>query len=127
MVEHSTSTPAEIAVAFTAAWTSHDMAAARGYLAEGVVYDGPVNHVVGVRGYIDALERFASAVTGLEIIAVLGDEEQAMIMYEVSTGPFGTLTCGEHLTVQEGKIQTDRLAFDTYAIRTAQARGAASA
>lgn len=124
MVEHPS--PTEIAVAFTEAWTGHDMSTAESYLAEEVVYDGPVNHVVGVRGYVEALERFARAVTGLEIIAVLGDEEQAMIMYEVSTGPFGTLTCGEHLTVRSGKIQTDRLAFDTYAIRMAQAGGAAS-
>ncbi|MGH2885740.1 MAG: hypothetical protein ACRDPA_24085 [Solirubrobacteraceae bacterium] len=55
--------------------------------------------------------------TGLEVIAVLGDDNQALIMYEVSTGPFGRLTCGERLTVRDGKIQTDRVAFDTFAIR----------
>lgn len=59
-------------------------------------------------------------VTGLEIVAALGDDEQAMIMYEVTTGPFGRLRCGERITVRDGKIQTDLLAFDTFAIRTAR-------
>lgn len=56
-------TPAETAVAFTEAWTSHDTSAAEGSLAEEVVYEEPVNHVAGVRGYVEALERFACAVT----------------------------------------------------------------
>ncbi|MDQ2876701.1 MAG: nuclear transport factor 2 family protein [Actinomycetota bacterium] len=119
--------PVEVLVAFTKAWTSHDMTAAASYLADGVVYDGPVNHITGAAAYLQALDRFAQAVTGLDIVAALGDDEQAVIMYRVSTGPFGTLACGERVTVREGKIETDLLAFDTFAIRTAQASRPASA
>lgn len=118
--------PVDVLVAFTQAWTSHDMTGAASYLAEDIVYDGPVNHLIGAGAYLQALDRFAQAVTGLDIVAAFGDEEQAVIMYQVSTEPFGTLTCGERVAVREGKIETDLLAFDTFAIRTAQAAGSAS-
>ncbi len=41
-------------------------------------------------------------------------------MYELATGPFGTLRGAEHLTVRDGKILTDTLTFDTYPIRHAR-------
>lgn len=119
-------TPAEVAVSFTEAWTSHDLQRAATYLADDVVYDGPVNHIDGAGPYMEALTRFALAVTEMRLIAVLGDAGQALIMYEVSTSPFGTLTCGEHLTVASGKITADRVAFDTFAIRTRATASAAS-
>ena len=119
--------PVDVLVAFTQAWTGHDMPGAASFVAENVVYDGPVNHLTGAGAYLQALDRFAQAVTGLDIVAAFGDDEQAVIMYQVSTGSFGTLACGERVTVREGKIETDLLAFDTFAIRTAQAAGTASA
>ncbi|MDQ2827198.1 MAG: nuclear transport factor 2 family protein [Actinomycetota bacterium] len=119
--------PVDVLVAFTQAWTSHDMTTAAGCLADNVVYDGPVNHITGAGAYLEALDRFAQAVTGLDIVAAFGDDDQAVILYRVRTGPFGTLACGERVTVREGKIETDLLAFDTFAIRTAQAPRPASA
>ena len=119
--------PVDVLVAFTQAWTSHNMTAAASYIAEDVVYEGPVNHLTGAGAYLQALDRFAQAVTDLDIVAAFGDDEQAVIMYQVSTSPFGTLTCGERVTVRNGKIETDLLAFDTFAIRTAQSAGSASA
>lgn len=113
--------PVDVVVAFTQAWTSHDMNTAARLLADDVVYDGPVNHLSGAGAYLEALGRFAQVVDGLTIVAAFGDDEQAVIMYEVTTGPFGRLTCGERVTVRGGKIQTDLLAFDTFAIRTGQA------
>jgi hypothetical protein len=41
-------------------------------------------------------------------------------MYDVTTGPLGTLTCAELLTFRDSKIQTDLLTFDTYPMRKAQ-------
>ena len=118
MTEHQA--PVVVARAFTEAWTSRDFTTAAGYLADDVIFDGPINHSTGAKDYLQGLTAFAQTVTGLKILAVLGDDAQALIMYEVTTGPFGTLTCAEHLTVRDGKIQTDRLTFDTYAVRKAQ-------
>jgi hypothetical protein len=118
MAEHATTV--DIARAFTEAWTSHDMNTAARHLAEDVVFDGPVNRTRGKNAYIEALNRFAQAVTGLKMLAAFDDDSQALIMYDVTTGPFGTLTCAELLTFRDGKIGTDLLTFDTYPMRKAQ-------
>ena len=102
MTEHQA--PVAIAHAFTEAWTSRDFTTAAGYLADDVIFDGPINHSTGAKDYLQGLTAFAQTVTGLKILAVLGDDAQALIMYEVTTGPFGILTCAEHLTVHDGQI-----------------------
>lgn len=123
MTEH---TPQAIAVAFTKAWSSNDLTTAATYLAEGVVFDGPGGHSEGAKAYLEGLTPFAQGVTGMRIIAALGDDHQALIMYEVTIGPSVTVTCAEHLTIRGGKIQADRLTFDTAAAGAAQAQQAAA-
>ncbi len=107
-------TPVAIARTFTEAWTRHDMDTAARYLADDVVFDGPASHSTGKTAYLEGLNAFARTVSGMTLLAALGDDTQALIMYEATT-PAGTLTCAEHLTFRGGKIQTDRL---TFALRT---------
>jgi hypothetical protein len=42
-------------------------------------------------------------------------------MYDLTTAPFGTLRTAELLTVKDGKIQVDKLTFDTYRVRQTSA------
>ena len=56
----------------------------------------------------------------MEILAVVGDDERAMIMYEVTTGPFGTLRAAEDLVISGAKITRDTLVFDAQAVREAR-------
>lgn len=104
-------TPVAIARAFTEAWTSHDMQTAATYLAEDVVFDGPANRSQGIDAYLDGLNAFARAVTRLRILAVQGNDEQAIIMYEVTMGPSGVVRGAELLTIRDGKIAEDKLVF----------------
>jgi hypothetical protein len=55
----------------------------------------------------------------VQIHAVLGDDEKAMISYDMATGPFGTLRAVDHLVVRDGRIIADMLVFDTYEVRRA--------
>ncbi|HEX6818692.1 MAG TPA: nuclear transport factor 2 family protein [Ktedonobacterales bacterium] len=109
MTEQSTSTAT--ARAFTEAWTSHDMRTAASYLAEDVVFDGPANRSQGVAANLEGLNTFAQAVTGLRILAVHGNDDQALIMYEVTMGPRGVVRGAELLTFRDGKIAEDKLVF----------------
>jgi len=122
MTDHSTS--ATVARAFTEAWTSHDMNTAGSYLTDDIVFDGPLGHVNGKQTYLESLNGLTQAlgVTGARIVAAFGDETQALIMYELLTDKFGALTCAKLLTMRDGKIQSDRLTFDSYEIRKAQGR-----
>ncbi len=104
-------TPVAIARAFTEAWTSHDMQTAATFLAEDVVFDGPANRSQGIEAYLAGLNTFARAVTGLRILAVLGDEQQAIIMYEVTMAPGGVVRGADLLSIRDGKIAEDKLVF----------------
>jgi len=67
MTKHPT--PLAVGLAFTEAWTSHDLAAAASYMAEDYVFDGPLAHLSGVDASVEGLARFAQAVTGLRVVA----------------------------------------------------------
>ncbi len=101
------------------AWTNHDIDTARGNLASDVQFFSPAAHLVGVDEYMDGprgLVQFATHVVpgSLKVIAAMGDERNALIMYQVDTegGPLGarrfpsaqTWVLDEH-----GKIQVERL------------------
>jgi hypothetical protein len=122
MTEHAPATPVAVARAFTEAWTSRDMDTAARYVAEDVVFDGPLGHVEGKATYIESLKRLVGmlGVTGVRVHAAFGDDTQALIMYDLLTERFGALTCAKLLTFRDGKILRDRLTFDSYEMRKAQ-------
>lgn len=114
--------PAAVARAFTEAWTKGDFEAAARYVAEEVVFDGPLGHTDGKVAYVEGfkgLSRFVG-LTGVSILAAFGDDTQALIMYELLTSNFGGLLCAKLLTVRAGGIVRDRLTFDSYTVRQAQ-------
>ena len=118
MPEHPA--PVSVAIAFTEAWTSHDMTTAAEHVGEDVVFEGPMSQAAGAEAFINGLSRFAQTVTGMKMIAALGDDERAMIMYDLTTEPFGALRAAEDLVIRGGKIMRDTLVFDTHAMRKAQ-------
>jgi len=118
MIEHTT--PTALVRAFTEAWTSHNLASAADYVAEDVVFDGPLGHTDGKQEYMEGINRLAQIVTSMRVVAVYGDEAQALIMYELHTDQYGILTCAKLFTIRDGKIHTDRLTFDSYPMRKAK-------
>ena len=118
MAEQATS--AEMARAFTEAWTSQDMETAGSYLTDDVVFDGPLGHADGKAEYLQGLSGLVRSlgVTGVRVLAAFGDETQALLMYELITEKVGPLTCAKLLTLRDGKIAADRLTFDSYQVRT---------
>ena len=101
------------------AWTNQDFDTVRGNLAKDVQFFSPAANLIGIDEYMDAprgLTQFARQVVpgSLRVIAAMGDERNALIMYQVDTegGPFGakrfpsaqTWVLDEH-----GKIQTERI------------------
>lgn len=114
--------PVAVARAFSEAWTRGDMETAVRYVGQDVVFDGPMGHVEGKATYIESLVglRRALDVTGARIVAVYGDDTQALIMYELLTSRFGALLCAKLLDVRDGTIHSDRLTFDSYSVRKGQ-------
>ena len=108
-----------LARAHLEAWTNHDLEAARRNLAPDVEFYSPASHLVGPEEYMDAprgLKQFAMHVVpgSLRITAAMGDDKNALIMYQVDTegGPFGSKTFPSAQTWvldDDGKIQTERI------------------
>ena len=108
-----------LARAHLEAWTNHDFDTARGNLAKDVQFFSPAANLVGIDEYMDAprgLTQFAKQVVpgSLRIIAAMGDERNALIMYEVSTegGPIGSKvfpSAQTWLLDDNGKIKVERI------------------
>jgi hypothetical protein len=108
-----------LARAHLEAWSHHDLETARGNLAADVQFYSPAAHLVGIDEYMDGargLTQFARQVVpgSLRVIAAMGDERNALIMYQVDTegGPIGAKTfpsAQTWLLDEEGKIQIERI------------------
>jgi ketosteroid isomerase-like protein len=115
--EHNT--PAAVASAFVEAFGRGDMTAVAGLLADDVEFESPRVALTGAGPVLAAMGEFAQVVTGVSVLAVVGDEERAMVMYDMATGPFGTLRAVDNIVVRDGRIVSDTLVFDTYEVRKA--------
>jgi hypothetical protein len=74
-------TPLAIVAAYLEAWTTHDIAAAASYLADDLVFDGPILHTTSAEAFISGpggLAAFAQNVipSSLRMIAAFGDRDQ---------------------------------------------------
>lgn len=115
-------TPAAVAEAFVEAWGRRDMDEVARWVADDMTFESPMTKLTGADAFLAAAGQFAQAVTKVDVLAVLGDDRNALVMYDMHTGPFGTLRAADHLVVEDGKIVADRLVFDTHAVRQAQDR-----
>jgi hypothetical protein len=117
--QSSDSPAVKLARSHLEAWTTHDMDAARGNLADDVQFFSPAANLAGIEEYMEGargLVQFAKQVVpgSLRIIAATGDERNALIMYEVRTqgGPFGARLFPSAQTWvldENGKIKTERI------------------
>jgi hypothetical protein len=108
-----------LARAHLEAWTNHDLDRVRINLAEDVQFFSPAANLVGIDEYMDAprgLAQFARQVVpgSLRVIAAMGDERNALIMYQVSTegGPLGSKvfpSAQTWLLDDSGKIKLERI------------------
>jgi len=115
----SNSRAVALARAHLEAWTNHDFDTVRSNLAKDVQFFSPAANLVGIDEYMDAprgLTQFARQVVpgSLRIVAARGDEQNALIMYEVSTegGPIGSKifpSAQTWLLDENGKIKVERI------------------
>ena len=115
-----TDSPAvELALAHLEAWTNQDLDTVRSNLAQDVQFYSPAADLVGIDEYMNAprgLTQFARQVVpgSLRVIAAMGDERNALIMYKVSTkgGPIGSKvfpSAQTWLLDDNGKIKVERI------------------
>lgn len=109
-----------IARAHIEAWSNHDLDTVRLNLAEDVQFFSPAANLVGIGEYMDAprgLTQFAKQVVpgSLRVIAAVGDDRNALIMYEVSTDTKVFPSAQTWLLDDQGKIKVERIV--SYAVQ----------
>jgi hypothetical protein len=106
-------TPKAVALAFLEAFAKHELTAAAAYVADDIEFVSPRVHLHGASDYLAAVGEFAPAVTSLDVIAAMAEGDQVLVMYDMHTGPFGTIRAADHFTVVDERITKDLLVFDT--------------
>lgn len=116
-------TPVEVAVSFVEAFGRGDMDILAGCLADDIVFESPRVRLTGSEPVLAAMSEFAQVVQGVDIVAALGDQEKAVVVYDMKTAPFGTIRAVDYLVIHDRKILSDTLVFDTYELRKAEQAG----
>jgi hypothetical protein len=113
---HPVAAGVAVAVAFVEAFGKRDMSAVANLLHEDVVFESPRTRLTGAPAVLAAITEFADAVTGVDILDAFGDDERALVYYDMHTGPFGTLRTVDHIVARNGRVVADTVVFDTHQV-----------
>jgi ketosteroid isomerase-like protein len=99
---------------FYAAIVSRDMAKARSYLADDMVYHGIFKNLPSADAYMAVFQSFMEFTVRLDVKMILAEGENAAIFYEMeTTKPERAVTfVGEWHEIRNGKIVRARAACD---------------
>lgn len=101
------------------AWSTRRFDDAIALLADDLRVEVPVNDYPTRASFAQALVAFGGMVERVELIAELADDEEAMLLYDLTVTDLGRLRVAEHFTVRNGRIMRLRQIHDTVAIRAA--------
>jgi limonene-1,2-epoxide hydrolase len=112
-------TPVDTALAYLEAFAKQDLTTAATYVADDIEFVSPRVHLHGKADTLAAVGEFAQLVTGLDVVATVADGDRVLVMYDMHTGPFGTIRAADYFEVTNGRITKDLLVFDTSALEGA--------
>jgi len=112
-------TALDVARAYHLAWTAHNFDAARRLLAADLATDVPINTYAGRDDFAAAVASFGALAEHVDLLAEFGSSNQALLLYDMHTQPFGRFRVAEHFTVSSGLIQRIRHVHDTAVLRSA--------
>lgn len=115
----------ELARSYHDAWTKKNFEEAGRYLAADLEADVPLNTYANAAEFLAGLSGFVQLVTDVDLLAELGDNEEAMLLYDVHVHSIGKLRVAEHFTVVDRQITRIRHVHDTAALRAAGFAGRA--
>jgi uncharacterized protein YndB with AHSA1/START domain len=107
----------DVALRYHRAWTAGRFEDAAGIIAENLLTEVPLNSYASKAEWVAALTRFGSLVERTEMVSTLGGADEAVLLYDMHSGSFGTLRIAEHFTVAGGVITTIRHVHDTHPLR----------
>ncbi|MBR0781536.1 nuclear transport factor 2 family protein [Bradyrhizobium iriomotense] len=80
--------------------------------ADDVVCTSPRGRIVGTQTFREFHGGFARMLRKVTILAIHGDDEQAVVVYNADTHPVANAICAELLTVRNGRIASTEVIYD---------------
>ncbi|MFG1687502.1 nuclear transport factor 2 family protein [Nonomuraea sp. NPDC049269] len=102
----------QVALDWFHARIGHDIDKTMSCVADDIVCDAPGAHVEGSEGFRAFEESFLPMITGATLLAAFGDEETALLMYDLATIPVPSNITTVRATITDGKIATLRIVYD---------------
>ena len=96
---------------YSKALASRDFAAARGFLADALRFEGPIDHFERADDYIKAISALYGMVKGVEHQATIAEGDEVAVFYVLDT-PVARAPVAEWYTIGGGKIVRIRTYFD---------------
>lgn len=107
-----TGNAAKIARAYVDAIANKDVNAIIAISSEDVVCTSPIGKLTGTQAFRGFHDGFARMIKTMSILAVYGDDEQAVVVYDVETHPVPHAVTVELLKVGNGKIASTEVIYD---------------
>lgn len=79
---------------------------------DGVVCTSPIGQTTGIERFRAFHEGFARMTTKLTVLAVYGDDEQAVVVYNAETHPVPHSIVAELIKVRDGKLASTDVIYD---------------
>jgi len=108
----STGKAAELARTYVDAMASKDVETILAMAASDVVCTSPMGQLIGIERFRDFQEGFARMITHLTVLAVYGDDEQAVVVYDVETQPVAHAVTAELIQVKDGQLISTDVIYD---------------
>lgn len=101
----------DVVTRYNQALEARDFAAARSFLADNLIFEGPIDRFEKADDYVAAITGLYGMVKGVQHQATVGDGHEVAVFYILDT-PMAKARVAEWYTVRAGKITHLRAYFD---------------
>jgi hypothetical protein len=106
-----------VARIYHGAWTGEDFEGAGQCLADDLETDVPINTYRSKADWLQAVQGTRQVASSVCMLAEFGNQDEALLLYDMTLDPIGQLRIAEHFTVMAGRIVKIRHVHDTAALR----------
>lgn len=115
----SSSAALGVARAYHRGWTSRNVDTVIMLLSPQLEVEVPINAYPTKESFVTAVAAFGALVKQIDVLAELGNDTEAMLLYDMDVERVGRMRVAEHFTVRDGQIRRIRQVHDTVAVRAA--------
>lgn len=111
--------PLQIVLEYFKAWNNKEFDRASDYLSAEISFEMPLNSYTSKEAFMEAVKFTGNAVLYVQLLAEFGNENDALLLYDMELNPVGKLRIAEYFKVSNNKITLICHVHDTTELRKA--------